>query len=122
MNKWFAIISLFFLTGVGSCKPKTKCDCSNTTVCVSVVNSSGQSLETLKLVSDGVKKAGIGQLAHNNKTCMAFNCSGENTFSVTAILKNGKAIKSGEVYCEGGYEFIAIATEDDIKVEYSPVY
>jgi hypothetical protein len=122
MNKWIAILLLFFLTIVNSCKSKIKCDCSTKTVCISLVNSSGQPLETLRLVSHGVDETSIGQLALNDKTCLSFNSSGENTFSLTANQKNGKTIKSIEVYCEGGYKFKAIATETEIKIDYSPLY
>lgn len=122
MTKWIATILLFFLTSANSCKPKTKCECSTKTVCVSFVNSSGQPIETLKLISHGVDKTSIGKLAPNNKICLSFNSTGENTFSLSANLKNGKTIKSGEVYCEAGYKFTSIATENDIKIVFSSTY
>jgi len=122
MHKWITIILLFFLTGINSCNSKIKCDCSTNIVCVSLVNSSGQPLETLRLVSHGVDKTSIGHLAHYDKTCLSFNSTGENTFSLTANLKDGKIIKSIDVYCEGGYKFAAIVTESDIKIEYSTQY
>jgi hypothetical protein len=122
MNKWIAIILFFFLTGVNSCNSKIKCDCSTNTVCISLINSSGEPLEILRLVSQGVDKTSIRHLALNDKTCLSFNSTGENTFSLAANFKNGKTIKSIEVYCEGGYKFTAIATESDIKIEYSTLY
>jgi hypothetical protein len=117
-----AIVLLFVLTIVNSCKSKTQCNCLTKAVCVSLVNSSGQSLENLKLVSYGVDKTSIGKLALNDKACLAFNSTGENTFSLVANLKNGKTIKSTEVYCEDGYKFTAIATATNIKIEYSTFY
>ena len=122
MKKWILILLLFFLTGVNSCKPKIKCDCSTKTVCVSLVDSPGQSLETLRIISYGVDKARIGQLAINGTTCLSFNSTGENTFSLTANFNNGTTIKSSEVYCEGGYKFTATATKSEIKINYSNSY
>jgi hypothetical protein len=122
MKKWVTILLIFFLTGANSCNPKIKCDCSNNNVCISFTNSSGQPLQTLSLLSHGVNKTTIQQLALNDKPCLSFNSSGENTFSLTAILKNGKPIKSSEVYCEGGYKFTATATESEIKIVYSNSY
>lgn len=122
MKKWIIILSLFFLTGANSCNSKIKCDCSTKNVCISFVNSSGQPVEIIRLLSQGVNKTTIEQIAHNGKTCLSFNCPGENAFSLTANLKNGKIIKSGEAYCEGGYKFTATATKDEIKLDFSNSY
>ena len=70
MNKWIAIILLLFLTGTNSCKSKTVCYCSRKTVCVSLINSSGQLLENLRLESHKVNETSIKQLAPNDKTCL----------------------------------------------------
>ena len=122
MKKWISVLLLFCLTSTNSCKSKIKCDCSTKTVCISFVNSSGQPIETLRLISHGIDKTSIGQLVLNDKICMSFNSAGENTFSLVANLKNGKTIKSNEVYCEGGYKFTSIATESEIKISYSNSY
>ena len=122
MKKWIPILSSFFLIGVNSCKTKIKCDCSNKNVCISFTNSSGQPLDTLILLSHGVTKNTIGQLALDEKTCLSFNSVGENTFSLMANLKNGKEIKSSEVYCEDGYKFTATATKNEITIDYSNSY
>ncbi len=122
MRKRIPILSLFLLIGISSCISKLNCPCSDKKVCISLVNSSGQSLETLRLLSHGMEKTKTGQLKLNENACLSFNSAGENSFSLTANLNDGKLIKSEEVYCEGGYTFKAIVMKDEIKLIYSTTY
>ncbi len=122
MKRLFIILLVLVLTGVIACDDKSKCDCSKDSVCVSIINSTGQPLETVTLLSRGINKATVGQLASDDKACLSFKSSGENTFSLTAILSNGKTLISREEYSEGGYKFIGTITKDEIKIEYNDTY
>ena len=116
------IVSLFVIICINSCKSKIKCSCSEETVCISLENNSGQELQNISILNKGISKATIATLQMNDQTCLTFNSAGENIFNLTVNFKNGKTIKSSEVYFEGGYKFSAIVTEDKIKVDYNASY
>lgn len=116
MKKTFIIFTILTLTGVVACENKHKCECSSENVCVTLINSTGQIIETVKLIHEKGNIA-TGQLAIDNETCILFKSPGENSFSLTAILNNGDSLISTAGYCEGGYRFIATATKDTIKIE-----
>ncbi len=116
MKRLFIIIVL----GVVACD--NKCDCSSDNVCVTIVNVTGQSIETVRLLTKGIKRVESGQLATDDKTCLFFKSPGENSFSLTAILSNGDTIISAEEYSEGGYKFIGTVTKKKINIEFDKIY
>lgn len=120
MKRLFIILILPALTCVVACD--NKCNCSSKNVCVAIINSTGQPIETVRLLTHGIKIVESKQLAIDDKTCISFKSPGENTFSLTAILSNGDTVISADEYSEGGYKFIGTVTKNKIKIEYNNFY
>ncbi len=114
-------ISTIFLS-LTACNNKDKCDCSSDTVCVTIINGTGQSIETVWLRKQFFNIVSSRPLAIDDKTCLSFTGSGENTFNLMAILSNGDTVMSVEEYSEGGYKFIGTVTKDTIKIEHKKLY
>jgi hypothetical protein len=86
-------------------------------VCVTIINSTGLSLEKVELQIGGISKDSIGYLEPDKQACLSFRGSGESVFRLKAILTNGKTVVSGDEYSEGGYKFVGTVTHSIIKIE-----
>ena len=120
MRQLFIILTVFLT--LTACDNKDKCDCSSDTVCVSIINATGQPIEKVWLRSQVAIRASSRALAIDDKTCLSFKGSGEHTFNLMTILNNGNTVMSREEYSEGGYKFIGTITKDTIKIEYKNIY
>jgi hypothetical protein len=122
MKRIFTILILLTLLGIVACNSEEKCDCSRERVCITIINSTGQPIKNVRLLTHGISKEASGLIETDDKTCFSFNSPGENSFNLTAILNNGETVISTEVYSEGGYKFIGTISNDTIKIEYNNNY
>jgi len=80
---------------------------------VTIVNQTGQQIEKLSVAHQSSSSAGtvtLAPLAPGQRSVARFYLSGEGSYTISAVLADGSALKEQEGYVEPGYSMTEILT------------